>query len=36
MAMTPALTSKITISQNGTQIIVPHIIPPNNIEKYPL
>jgi hypothetical protein len=34
MAMTPVLISKITKSQNGIQIIVPHMIPPPRIKKY--
>jgi hypothetical protein len=33
IAMTPALTSKIRVSQNGMQNIEAHIIPRNGIEK---
>ena len=35
MAMIPVLTNKMTMSQKGTQIIVPYINPANGIEKYP-
>jgi hypothetical protein len=35
MAMAPGLTSKITISQNGIQIIEAYIIPLDGAEKCP-
>jgi hypothetical protein len=34
-AMNPALISKITISQNGIQIIEPHMIPLKGMKYFP-